>query len=135
LTLGEAKKDEAEAWLEAHVLQLQDGLSELLEQDHSYNYVPEGYTYDHSKYSLRAFTELNDRFQEIVAQMTGSYDAFVNSVEDNIDTHKTTKKNELDDKTEAAKKSLSTATVSFGESIEFIRETLETKADEDQLNI
>jgi len=134
-TLALAQVEEIGIWLEGHNTQLSEALATVLSQEHSYNYVPEGYTYDPSKYALTAFQNLNDKFQEIVVQMTGTYDTWLDGINEAIDEKKETNKETIELKVTAAERSLTMATNAFGEGIKLVRESIEMKAQTDMDNI
>ena len=63
--------------------------------------------------------------------MTGTFDTFTRQVNENINSLKENKKKEVDIRRRASERSLTMATQAFGEGIEFIRDSVEMKAEGD----
>lgn len=60
--------------------------------------------------------------------MVGTFDTFVGSINEKMDTIKEKKKTEVFLRRTAAERSLTMATSAFGDGIEYIRESVEMKA-------
>jgi hypothetical protein len=60
--------------------------------------------------------------------MVGTFDTFVEQVEEKLEKIKEKKKKEIELKRIAAERSLTMATTAFGDGIEYVRESVEMKA-------
>jgi hypothetical protein len=128
-------KDEIDSWLEDHVENLQAALGEICEQEHAYHYNPPGYHVDETAIELEAFQKLSEKFALIVIQMTGTFDTWSESIMEMITDLKEHEKERIDLRRRAAEHSLTIASDSFGEGIEFVRGSVEMKAMLDQEKI
>ena len=133
--IGENLTDEIEKWLMNHVTDLQDALAEICEQEHAYHYHPPGFHVDQTAIELQAFQQLSEKFALVVVQMTGQFDAWSTTIMEKITDLKEDKKEDIDLRRRAAEHSLTMASNSFGEGIEFVRGSVEMKAVADQEKI
>jgi hypothetical protein len=107
----------------------------VCEQEHSYHYSPPGFDIDDTALALKAFEKLNERFTLMVVQMVGQFDSFVGQMNEKINHLKEHKKKDVTLRRTAAERSLTMATTAFGDGIEYVRESVETKAMNDQTTI
>jgi hypothetical protein len=110
-------------------------LKEICEQEHAYHYNPPGYHVDETAIDLDSFKDLSEKFKLITVQMAGTYDAFVEALTDKMNEFKADKKETITLRRQAAERSLTMATNAFGDGIEFVRESVEMKAMNDQETI
>jgi hypothetical protein len=130
--IGIAQGDEVKVWLQNHVEDLQDALKEICESEHAYHYNPPGFHVDETAIDLDSFKDLSEKFKLITVQLAGTYDTFVEKLMEKMQTFKSEKKVQLTRRREAAEIALSQATNAFGDGIEFVRESIEMKAMNDQ---
>jgi len=133
--IGVQLSEEISTWLTNHVEDLQDALAEICEQEHAYHYHPPGFHVDQTAMELQAFQQLSEKFALVVVQMTGQFDAWSTTIMEKITDLKEDKKEDIDLRRRAAEHSLTMASNSFGEGIEFVRGSVEMKAVADQEKI
>lgn len=133
--IGDQLSIEISTWLTNHVTDLQDALAEICEQEHAYHYHPPGFHVDQTAMELQAFQQLSEKFALVVVQMTGQFDAWSTTIMEKITDLKEDKKEDIDLRRRAAEHSLTMASNSFGEGIEFVRGSVEMKAVADQEKI
>ena len=128
-------QNEIQTWLSSHITDLQEALREVCENEHSYHYTPPGFHVDETAVDLAVFQQLSEKFELVVVQMVGTFDTFVKSINNKIDTIKEKKKEEINLRRIAAERSLTMATGAFGDGIEYVRESVELKASIDMTGI
>lgn len=133
--IGVQLSEEISGWLSDHVEDLQNALAEICEQEHAYHYHPPGFHVDQTAMELQAFQQLSEKFALVVIQMTGQFDAWSTTIVKKITDLKEDKKEDIDLRRRAAEHSLTMASNSFGEGIEFVRGSVEMKAGTDQTKI
>ena len=133
--IGAALSEEIKTWLTSHVSDLQEALAQICEQEHAYHYHPPGFHVDQTAMELQAFQQLSEKFALVVVQMTGQFDSWSKTMMEKITDLKEDKKEDIDLRRRAAEHSLSMASNSFGEGIEFVRGSVEMKAVNDQQKI
>jgi len=133
--IGTALSEEIETWLGNHIVDLQAALAEICEQEHAYHYHPPGFHVDQTAMELQAFQQLSEKFALVVVQMTGQFDSWSDIMMKKITDLKEDKKEDIDLRRRAAEHSLSMASNSFGDGIEFVRGSVEMKAVADQEKI
>lgn len=75
--IADAQTGDMTTWLESHVQDLSAALQEVCQQEHAYNYNPPGFYVDTTVADLAAFQRLSEKFELMVVQLVGTFEAFV----------------------------------------------------------